>query len=317
MTNALRLRLGTRASPLARWQADWVAAELRRHGHDVSLVPLTTRGDQQLGASLAVIGGQGLFTKELQRALLHDEIDLAVHSLKDLPTEPVAGLELGAIPPRAPTADVLVSARWPSLAELPAGAAVGTGSLRRRAQLWHARPDLRMLEIRGNVETRLRKLADGEYDALVLAQAGLQRLELDEHIREILSESVMLPAVGQGALGVEIRSADDELREALAPLDDAATRAAVTAERALLAALRAGCLAPVGAKGRIENERLTLRGVVLSGDGKIRLEAFQAGLPHEAQRVGRELAEQLQRQGAGELIAAIGSSSDAANGAQH
>lgn len=305
MTSALRLRLGTRASPLARWQADWVAGELRRLGHDVVLVPLSTLGDQQRAASLGEIGGQGVFTKELQRALLRDEIDLAVHSLKDLPTEPVEGLELGAIPPRAASADVLVSARWHSLAELPEGAAVGTGSLRRRAQLWHARRDLRMLDIRGNIDTRLRKLADGEYDALILAQAGLQRLQLDEKISEILPDHIMLPAVGQGALGIEIRSANTELRAAFAPLDDAATRAAVTAERAMLAALRGGCLAPVGAKAQTEGDRLTLRGVVLSNDGSVRLDAQQTGLPHEADHLGRQVAEQLLEQGAGELIAAF------------
>lgn len=304
MTSALRLRLGTRASPLARWQADWVAGELRRLGHDVALVPISTRGDQQRGAPLGEIGGQGLFTKELERALLRDEIDLAVHSLKDLPTEPVAGLELAAIPPRAATGGALVSVRWSSLAELPAGAAVGTGSLRRRAQLWHARRDLRMLDIRGNVDTRLRKLADGEYDALILAQAGLQRLQLDDHIREILSERIMLPAVGQGALGIEIRSADRELREAFLPLDHAPTRAAVSAERALLAALRGGCLAPVGAKGRVEGDRLTLCGVVLSANGTIRLEAQQTSLPPDAEDLGRQVAERLLEQGAGELIAA-------------
>lgn len=304
MTHALRLRLGTRASPLARWQADWVAAELRRLGHDVALVPLSTRGDRQRLEPLGEIGGQGLFTKELQRALLRDEIDLAVHSLKDLPTEPVEGLLLGAIPPRAATADVLVSSRWQSLAELPAGAAIGTGSLRRRAQLWHVRPDLRMLDIRGNIDTRLRKLADGEYDALVLARAGLDRLGLNEQICEILPESIMLPAVGQGALGVEMRSADRELREAVAPLDDAATRAAVTAERAMLAALRGGCLAPVGAKGELEGARLVLRGVVLSGDGSIKLQTRQSGQAHEAERIGRNAAQQLLEQGAGEWIAA-------------
>lgn len=303
MTSALRLRLGTRASPLARWQADWVAGELRRLGHDVALVPLSTRGDQQRGAPLAEIGGQGVFTKELERALLRDEIDLAVHSLKDLPTEPVEGLELAAIPRRAPTADALVSVRWQSLADLPSGAAVGTGSLRRRSQLWHARRDLRMLDVRGNVDTRLRKLSDGEYDALILAHAGLQRLGLDGHIREILSERVMLPAVGQGALGIEIRSANRELREAFLPLDDAPTRAAVTAERAMLAALRGGCLAPVGAKGQVESDRLILRGVVLSADGSTRLEAHETGAPLDAEQIGRQVAERLLQQGAGDLIA--------------
>ena len=304
MSTLRRLRLGTRASPLARWQADWVAGELRRLGHDVELVPLSTRGDQERAAPLGAIGGQGVFTKELQRALLVDEIDLAVHSLKDLPTEPVAGLELGAVPSRAPTADVLVSHCWRSLAELPQGATIGTGSLRRRAQLWHARQDLRMLDIRGNVDTRLGKLADGEYDALVLAQAGLLRLGLGQHITEVLPDEVMLPAVGQGALGIEIRSSDTELKTLLLPLNDAETQAAVMAERAMLAALRGGCLAPVGAKGEVIAGELRLRGVVLSGNGSLRIDADQVGVPAEADSLGQRVARDLLAQGAAALIAA-------------
>jgi hydroxymethylbilane synthase len=311
MSSNRRLRLGTRASPLARWQADWVAGELRRLGHEIELVPLSTRGDQERAVSLGAIGGQGVFTKELQRALLCDEIDLAVHSLKDLPTEPVAGLELGAIPPRAPTADALVCRKWRSFAELPAGAAIGTGSPRRRAQLWHARPDLRMLDIRGNVDTRLRKLSDGEYHALILAQAGLGRLGLQAEITELLAEDLMLPAVGQGALGIEIRSSDADLLAWLSPLDDADTRAATTAERALLAALRGGCLAPVGAKGEVSEGQLHLRGAVLSGDGSVRLSAEQNGLPGEAGLIGRRVAETLLAQGAASLIAAARAAADA------
>ncbi|HET6884399.1 MAG TPA: hydroxymethylbilane synthase [Pirellulales bacterium] len=304
MSTARRLRLGTRASPLARWQADWVAGELRRLGHEVALVPLSTQGDQERAAPLGAIGGQGVFTKELERALLRNEIDLAVHSLKDLPTETVEGLELGAVPPRAPTADVLVSRKWRSFVELPEGAVIGTGSLRRRAQLWHARRDLRMLDIRGNVDTRLRKLADGEYDALVLAQAGLRRLGLEAEITEVLREELMLPAVGQGALGIEIRSNDADLKAVLSALDDATTRAAITAERSLLAALRGGCLAPVGAKGDVIAGQLRLRGVVLSGDGSVRLAAEQTGLSFEAHALGRQVAHDLLAQGAAELIAA-------------
>lgn len=304
MSTARRLRLGTRASPLARWQADWVAGELRRLGHEVALVPLSTQGDQERAAPLGAIGGQGVFTKELERALLRNEIDLAVHSLKDLPTETVEGLELGAVPPRAPTADVLVSRKWRSFVELPEGAVIGTGSLRRRAQLWHARRDLRMLDIRGNVDTRLRKLADGEYDALVLAQAGLRRLGLEAEITEVLREELMLPAVGQGALGIEIRSNDADLKAVLSALDDATTRAAITAERSLLAALRGGCLAPVGAKGDVIAGQLRLRGVVLSGDGSVRLAAEQTGLSFEAHELGRQVAHDLLAQGAAELIAA-------------
>jgi hydroxymethylbilane synthase len=303
MSAARVLRLGTRASPLARWQADWVAGELRTLGCQVVLVPLSTRGDQERAAPLGAIGGQGVFTKELQRALLDDEIDLAVHSLKDLPTDVVDGLLLAAVPPRAASADALVTRRARSLAELPEGAKIGTGSLRRRAQLWHVRPDLELLDIRGNVDTRLRKLDDGQYDALVLAQAGLTRLGLADQITQVLPDDMMLPAVGQGALGIESRSADDDLKQTLAPLDDPFTRAAVTAERAMLAALGAGCLAPVGAKGEALADELRLRGVVLSGDGKRRLFAERRGAPHDASRIGRQLAEDLLLQGAGELIA--------------
>lgn len=302
--SARLLRLGTRASALARWQAEWVAGELRALGHEVALVLLSTRGDQVRSAPLGAIGGEGLFTKELQRALLADEIDLAVHSLKDLPTETVEGLRLGAVPPRAPSADALVSRRAGSLTELPDGATVGTGSLRRRAQLWHVRPDLRLVDIRGNVDTRLRKLDEREYDALVLAQAGLLRLGLEGQITQILSDDVMLPAVGQGALGIEIRSADSELLQALSPLDHADTRAAVTAERSLLASLCGGCLAPVGAKGEVVADRLHLRGAVLAADGQRRLFAQNDALPQDATLLGRQLAENLLSQGAAELIAA-------------
>jgi hydroxymethylbilane synthase len=304
MTVLRLLRLGTRASALARWQADWVAGELRARGHEVTLVPLSTRGDQVRSAPLGAIGGEGLFTKELQRALLADEIDLAVHSLKDLPTEVVEGLRLGAVPARAPSADVLVSRRARSLAEVPQGATIGTGSLRRRAQLRHVRPDLQLVDIRGNVDTRLRKLDEGEYDALVLAQAGLVRLGLAQQITQILPDEAMLPAVGQGALGIEVRSADEELVQILSALNDADTRAAITAERALLAALRAGCLAPVGAKAEVAAGRLQLRGVVLSPDGTRRLFAQTEGEPRDALPLGRQLAENLLSQGAGELIAA-------------
>ena len=302
MTAARVLRLGTRASPLARWQAEWVAGELRKLGRQLTLVPLSTRGDQEQAAPLGAIGGQGVFTKELQRALLRDEIDLAVHSLKDLPTDVVEGLELAAVPVRESTADVLVSERFRSFAELPAGATIGTGSLRRRAQLWNARPDLKMLDIRGNVDTRLRKLAEGQYDALVLARAGLVRLGLESHITEVLPEALMLPAVGQGALGIEIRAADVELKEWFAPLDDGATHAAVIAERAMLSALRAGCLAPVAAKGEVTGGTLCLRGAVLSGDGNRRIATEQSGRASDAVEIGRLVAGKLLSQSAGELI---------------
>ena len=270
----MQLRLGTRASALARWQADWVAERLENLGLAVELVPITTSGDTQQGP-LEVIGGQGLFTKEIQRALLDRRIDLAVHSLKDLPTEEVAGLCLAAVPQRAPVGDALVCPQHASLDELPPRAVVGTGSLRRRAQLLHARGDLRIKHIRGNVETRLRKVrqGDGDYDATILAEAGLRRLGLDAEITQLLPLSILMPAVGQGALGLETRADDQAVREQVGHLNDPSTYGAVVAERAMLAALQGGCLAPIAAWGRMEADRLALTGRVISGDGARVLEA--------------------------------------------
>jgi hydroxymethylbilane synthase len=296
------LRIGTRSSPLARWQAEHVAARLRELGSEVELLFITTQGDVRSGP-LGQIGGQGLFTKEIQRALLAQEVDIAVHSLKDLPTEPVDGLTLGAIPARESPGDVLVSAKFKDFASLPTGARIGTGSLRRRTQLLHVRPDLVVQDIRGNVDTRLRKLDEGEFDAIVLAEAGLTRLGLADRITQILSKDLMLPAVGQGALGIEIRASDDRAQTAVRPLDDAATRAAVMAERALLAELRGGCLAPVGAWGRIEAGELLLDAVVLSGDGKVRLDARDTSSSHDAAILGIRVAQSLRAQGSDALIA--------------
>jgi hydroxymethylbilane synthase len=217
-----QVRIGTRGSPLARWQAEWVAARLAESGVDVVLVPIATQGDIQQRGPIGEIGTLGVFTKEIQRALLDRQVDLAVHSLKDLPTEPVEGLCLAAVPKRGPHGDVLISREGQSFAELPPGATIGTGSSRRRSQLWHARPDLKMLDVRGNVDTRLRKLQEGQYDALVLAEAGVTRLELRQHITEVLPQSLILPAVGQGALGLETRVDDERTRHLLSALDDKA-----------------------------------------------------------------------------------------------
>jgi hydroxymethylbilane synthase len=268
----------------------------------VEIVHIATQGDVTAGP-LGQIGGQGLFTKEIQRALLDRRVDLAVHSLKDLPTEPVGGLMLGAVPLRAGAGDALVCSIAKRIEELPRGAKVGTGSARRKAQLLHARSDLVIAEIRGNLDTRLRKLDEGQYDALVLAEAGLTRLGWEHRITQIIPKSLMLPAVGQGALGLELRTDDEAARTAVAPLDDPPTRAAVTAERAMLAALRGGCLAPVGAWGRCEGDRLRLNAVVLSSDGKQRLGASGESAPQEAEDLGRQVADDLLRQGAAELIA--------------
>ena len=240
------LRIGTRGSKLARWQADWVAAELSRLGTSVEIVEISTQGDREQAGPLSSLGGEGVFTKEIQRALLANEVDLAVHSLKDLPTEPVAGLVLGAVPTRASTADALVSNAFASLDELPQGARIGTGSPRRQAQLLHRRPDLQVLGIRGNVDTRLRKLDDGEYNAIILAEAGLQRLGLADRIAQSLTPDIMLPAVGQGALGIECRDDDPITKTALQNLDDQASRFAVEGGASIAGICRGRVFGAVG-----------------------------------------------------------------------
>lgn len=310
------IRLGTRGSPLARWQADWVAARLAAEGAKVEMVEIVTRGDRQDWGPIAAAGAQGAFTKEIQRALLERHIDLAVHSLKDLPTEPVEGLCLAAVPERESSNDVLVSGGGLNVDQLQRGARIGTGSIRRRAQLWHLRRDLAMLDIRGNVETRLRKLDEGQFDAIVLAAAGLKRLGLAGRISQVLPPAVMLPAIGQGALGLEARRDDQTIQSLLARLDHAPTHLAVVAERAMLSALRGGCLAPVAALARFEPDgRLHLTGAVLSADGAVRLEAAcfaemaeVAGPTDDslraADRLGRQAADELLAQGAAALIQA-------------
>jgi len=304
MPSPTSLRVGTRASALARWQADWVAARLQGLGVEVVLVPVSTRGDRQRREPVARLGGRGVFTREIQLALSDDRIDLAVHSLKDLPTHPVDGLCLAAVPERGPAGDVLVSCEHACLDDLPEGALVGTGSLRRRAQILHARPDLRMDDIRGNVDTRLRKLDQGHYDAVVLAEAGLRRLGMDARITQVLPPSIVLPAVGQGALGLEIRSGDRVIREVVGQLDHGPTRAAVLAERAMLAALEGGCLAPIAAWGRVEDNLLKLTGRVLHPDGSQRIETTLVGQPAEPAQLGNRVAEALTAQGAAALIQA-------------
>jgi hydroxymethylbilane synthase len=302
-----KLRLGTRASALARWQAEWVAERLKERSVGVELVPVTTRGDVKTGP-LGQIGGQGLFTKELQRALLDGQIDLAVHSLKDLPTAPVEGLAIAAVPERESIADVLISPHADKIDSLPPAARVGTGSLRRKAQLLYLRPDLMVQDIRGNVETRLKKLDEGQFEAIILAAAGLRRLGMAERITRVIPHQAMLPAVGQGALAIEARADDEQVRSSVAPLDHFQTHQSVLAERTLLLDLRAGCLAPVGAWGRVEGGRLVLDAVVLSHDGKSRLTAGGSSDVAEAITIGRQVADQLLAQGAADLIASSRSS---------
>jgi hydroxymethylbilane synthase len=297
------LRIGTRGSALAMWQANFVAARLAETGTKCDVVTISTRADQEPDAPLQSLGTDGVFTKELQKWLLDGRIDVAVHSLKDLPTEVVKGLSLAAVPARESPFDVLISAKRQSLSKLPQAVRIGTGSLRRRTQLLHVRPDLQMVDIRGNVETRLRKLQEGHFDALVLAEAGLKRLDLAGQITEVLSPDVMVPAIGQGALGLEARSGDRATQDVLAAIDDSTSHQAVLAERTLLATLRGGCMAPVGAWGRIEDDgRLHLTACVLSHDGTRRLDANLLGNAADAVQIGRHAAEQLLDSGAADLI---------------
>ncbi|MCH2128675.1 MAG: hydroxymethylbilane synthase [Pirellulaceae bacterium] len=298
------IRLGTRNSALARWQAKWVRDLLHSAGTFVELVPISTQGDRVQNTSIREVGSVGLFTKELQRALLDGRIDLAVHSLKDLPTDPVAGLTLAAVPSRSSPFDALVAADGVTLSQLPPGSRVGTGSLRRQAQLLYARPDLQLADIRGNVDTRLRKLDEGQFDALLLAAAGLSRLALTDRITETIDPQVMIPAVGQGALGLEVREDNADTRDVVRTLDDRATHKAVIAERSLLATLRGGCLAPVGAWARFEEDHFVLDAVVLDPAGKQRLHCQATGDPDSPQQLGELAAQQLFDAGAEDLLAA-------------
>jgi hydroxymethylbilane synthase len=298
------LRLGTRSSPLARWQADHVADRLRpvADPRPVELVFVETHGDRDQSTALAAMGGFGVFTKAIQTALLDDRADVAVHSLKDLPTIPEPKLVLAAVPPRGPTGDAFVSHKYRRLDNLPNGAVVGTSSLRRRAQVLNRRPDLKLLDLRGNVETRLRKLHDQDLDAIILAEAGLVRLGLQEHITGILDASWMLPAVGQGAIGLECRTDDADSRHLVEALNDPATWARVLAERAMLYALGGGCLVPIGTTSRVEDGVLTVRGAVLSPDGRRRVVATHVGQANTPLAVGQELAAMLLAEGAAEIL---------------
>ena len=295
------LRIGTRGSPLALWQAHHVSSLLEAAvpGLVVSLVLIETEGDRVRDRALSQMGGYGVFTKEIQTALLDGRADVAVHSLKDLPTLHVEGLALAATPARGPVGDVFVSKRYARFDDLPDGAVVATSSLRRRSQLLHHRPALRVENLRGNVETRLRKLEEQGLDGIILAEAGLRRLGLEGHITEILDRAWMLPAVGQGAIGLECRSDDVRSREAVARINHAATWSAVTAERAFLSALGGGCLVPIGAL--CEGDRL--RGAVLPPDGARCVAGDEVGGEPEA--LGRRLAERLLAAGARELLTSV------------
>lgn len=296
------LRIGTRASALARWQAEWVQQRLIQLGVAAELVLISTRGDKEQHDPIGNLGETGVFTKELQRALLEEKIDVAVHSLKDLPTDEVSGLTLAAVPERENPFDVLITRGGETLERLRPEASVGTGSLRRRAQLLSARRDLQPQHIRGNVDTRLKKLEAGEFDALVLAAAGLSRLGLLKRATEVLEPPRMLPAIGQGALGIECRVGDVEALATVAAIDHRDSRHAVIAERSLLAALRGGCLAPIAGWGRIAGGQLALTAAVLSFDGQRRLDVQATSSIDNAVQLGQQVANDLLGQGAAGLI---------------
>ncbi|MBX9754135.1 MAG: hydroxymethylbilane synthase [Pseudomonadaceae bacterium] len=301
------IRIATRKSALALWQAEFVKASLEQAhpGLSVSLVPMVSRGDKLLDSPLSKIGGKGLFVKELETALLENEADIAVHSMKDVPMDFPAGLGLYCICEREDPRDAFVSNTFASLAELPAGSVVGTSSLRRQAQLLALRPDLKIHFLRGNVNTRLAKLDAGEYDAIILAAAGLIRLGFAARIRASISVEASLPAGGQGAVGIECRSADLAIHALLAPLHHRETALRVTAERALNKHLNGGCQVPIACYALLEGEQLWLRGLVGQPDGSQLLRAEARAASVDAEALGVQVAEALLAQGAADILAAV------------
>jgi hydroxymethylbilane synthase len=301
------LRIGTRGSKLALWQANWVKQTIEaQHSHlSVEIRVIKTKGDKILDVPLAKIGGKGLFVKEIEEALLDDGIDVAVHSMKDMPGDVPAGLCIGAVPERENPLDVLISGRGLCLKDLKSGACIGTSSLRRSAQLFHVRPDLNILPLRGNLDTRLKKLEGHELDGIILAAAGVRRLGLEARITEYLAEDLMLPAAGQGALCIEIRDNDAATTAAVAGLDHSPTRRVVLGERAFLHRLQGGCQIPIAAYGKMDGATITLRGLVASLDGKNIICDSVSGSEARSESMGIQLAERLLSKGADRLLAEL------------
>ncbi len=299
--------VGTRESKLAMWQTGWVVERIQRvhPEYRYHIKGIRTTGDNILDVALSKIGDKGLFTKELELALFRGEIDMAVHSMKDLPTELPVGLAIGAICQRVHPGDVLFSREGKRLEELPEGALVGTSSLRRCAQLLHYRSDLKMVNLRGNINTRLRKLEEGHFDATVLAFAGVHRMGWDDRITQLIPYEICLPAVGQGAIGVEVRADDEKVRNLVNKIDHLESRLAITAERALLKKLEGGCQIPIGALGTLKNGRLNLEGVVASLDGKELVRTSLVGEAEDAAGIGVRLAEILVQLGAGDILSKL------------
>ena len=300
------LRLGTRGSALALWQANWTKGQLEQRHPEVTveLVPIKTTGDKILDVPLAKIGGKGLFTKEIDEALLDSRIDVAVHSMKDVPFQLPSGITFGAIPEREDPRDAFIS-NCPALQALVPGSTIGTSSFRRQIQVRHRFPALNLVALRGNVDTRLRRLAAGDFDGIILAMAGLRRLGYEQRVTQILDDDVMLPAVGQGALGIVCRDDDHATRQVLQVLDHAPTRTAVTAERGLLRALGGSCQVPIGGKAILASGRLTIKGLIGNLDGTRIVAHELSGSPDHALELGIKLGETLMSMGAGEILAEI------------
>ncbi len=298
------IKIGTRGSRLALWQANWVKSEIEKRfpGTDVALVVIKTKGDKILDVPLAKVGGKGLFVKEIEDALLNGKIDLAVHSMKDMPARLPDGLTIGAVPERENPRDVLISKHHLDLESLPEGARVGTSSLRRAAQLLHIRPDFRIHSLRGNLDTRLKKLEKENLDAIVLAAAGVLRLGVDACVSQYLDENIMMPAVGQGALCIESRRDDQQITPILKALDHEETRCVVAGERAFLDRLGGGCQVPIAAKGCLREETFEITGLVASADGKTMIKDSLAGPGSRSWRIGNALAERLLALGADKII---------------
>ncbi len=301
------VRIATRKSPLALWQAEYVSDRLRKThpGLAVELVTMTTQGDKILDSPLAKIGGKGLFVKELEKSLLDGETDIAVHSMKDVPVELPEGLHLACICEREDPRDAFVSVKYRTLNELPQGAVVGTSSLRRQTQLRAMRPDFVIQDLRGNVGSRLAKLDSGQFDAIILAAAGLIRLGLKDRITQIIETTVMLPAIGQGAVGIECRADDKDINAILAPLHHEDTARCVAAERAMNTRLEGGCQVPIGGHAVLSKEGLWLRGLVGSPDGTTTIRGDIRGAVSECRRLGITLADELLERGAREILAAV------------
>jgi hydroxymethylbilane synthase len=297
------LRIGSRGSQLALWQANHIAALLRARGHAVEIEIIHTTGDKITDVALAKVGTKGMFTKEIEEALAAGEVDLAVHSLKDLPTELSPGFELAAIPEREDPHDAFCSRFYSRIEDLPQRARIGTSSLRRQAQLKAIRPDLDVHPLRGNVDSRLRKLGQGEYDAIILAAAGLKRLGRTELIKQTISAEIMCPAAGQGALAIEIRAGDEVMRNALSFLDDTAARATTNCERALLNSLGGGCQVPIGAYAIVQNGKLHLESIVADPDGSQLLRDSRDG--EDSEKLGQEAGIALRDLGADKILNAV------------